>query len=184
MSVEVNIIFREKQRRSSCRQKPVAGDRFRWSMTAGSDVPVKVGIRGSRNIEIIGDVSKGDPVPPARTDLATDRICIDNSLTEPWSLAAVSEPTDQPGAHLRLPWSPRSPRRLRDPDDAVISAAMTAHIDLSSMTRVATSSATAGSRRETSIQHRMTHVSSRVRQTLVGMAGVSMGVGFTIMMAA
>ena len=27
------------------------------------------------------------------------------------------------------------------------------------------------------------HVSSRVRQTLVGMAGVSMGVGFTIMMA-
>ena len=28
-----------------------------------------------------------------------------------------------------------------------------------------------------------THVSSRVRQTLVGMAGVSMGVGFTIMMA-
>jgi lipoprotein-releasing system permease protein len=28
-----------------------------------------------------------------------------------------------------------------------------------------------------------THVSTRVRQTLVGMAGVSMGVGFTIMMA-
>src|SRR5581483_2004206 len=28
-----------------------------------------------------------------------------------------------------------------------------------------------------------THVTSRVRQTLVGMAGVAMGVGFTIMMA-
>ena len=28
-----------------------------------------------------------------------------------------------------------------------------------------------------------THVSTRVRQTLVGMAGVAMGVGFTIMMA-
>src|SRR5258708_39972224 len=28
-----------------------------------------------------------------------------------------------------------------------------------------------------------THVTARVRQTLVGMAGVSMGVGFTIMMA-
>src|ERR1700726_3742696 len=28
-----------------------------------------------------------------------------------------------------------------------------------------------------------THVTARVRQTLVGMAGVAMGVGFTIMMA-
>jgi len=28
-----------------------------------------------------------------------------------------------------------------------------------------------------------THVTTRVRQTLVGMAGVAMGVGFTIMMA-
>jgi lipoprotein-releasing system permease protein len=28
-----------------------------------------------------------------------------------------------------------------------------------------------------------THVSTRVRQTLVGMVGVAMGVGFTIMMA-
>ena len=52
------------------------------------------------------------------------------------------------------------------------------------MTRVATSSATTGNRRETSIFNiAWTHVSSRVRQTLVGMAGVSMGVGFTIMMA-
>jgi lipoprotein-releasing system permease protein len=28
-----------------------------------------------------------------------------------------------------------------------------------------------------------THVTTRVRQTLVGMAGVAMGVGFTILMA-
>ena len=74
--------------------------------------------------------------------------------------------------------------RRRDPDDAVISAAMTAHID-PVKTRVATSSATTGSRREILIFNiAWTHVSSRVRQTLVGMAGVSMGVGFTIMMAA
>ena len=63
-------------------------------------MPVTVGIRGSRNTEIIGDVSKGTTVlSPARRDLADGaRIRIDNSLTRAVEPAAVSEPADQPGA--------------------------------------------------------------------------------------
>ncbi|XIA65513.1 hypothetical protein ACFIOY_04155 [Bradyrhizobium sp. TZ2] len=84
MSVEVNIIFREKPAAIVVPAEAVAGD----SVQTVDDgrirrVPVTVGIRGSRNIEIIGDVSKGTPVLwPARMDLADGaRIRIDSSLT-------------------------------------------------------------------------------------------------------
>jgi len=92
---------------------------------------VKVGIRGSRNIEIIGDVSKGTPVlSPARTDHADGaRIRIDNSLTRTMEPAAVSEPTDQPAATPDATVVAAATTAPTDPDDAVISAAMTAHID-------------------------------------------------------
>ena len=87
-------------------------------------VPVKVGIRGSRNIEIIGDVSKGTSVlSPARTDLADGaRIRIDNSLTRAMEPAAVSEPTDQPGATPEATVVAAATTAPTDPDDAVISA--------------------------------------------------------------
>jgi hypothetical protein len=94
-------------------------------------VPITVGIRGSRNVEIIGDVSKGTPVlSPARRDLADGaRIRIDNSLTRAVEPAAVSEPTDQPGATPEVTVVAAATTAPSDPDDAVISAAMTAHID-------------------------------------------------------
>jgi hypothetical protein len=94
-------------------------------------VPITVGIRGSRNIEIIGDVSKGTPVlSPARRDLADGaRIRIDNSLTRAVEPAAVSEPADQPAATPEVAVVATATTTPSDPDDAVISAAMTAHID-------------------------------------------------------
>ena len=67
---------------------------------------------------------------PARRDLADGaRIRIDNSLTRAAEPAAVSEPTDQPGATPEAAVVAAATTAPSDPDDAVISAAMTAHIN-------------------------------------------------------
>jgi hypothetical protein len=98
-------------------------------------VPITVGIRGSRNLEIIGDVAKGTTLlSPARRDLADGaRIRIDNSLARAAEPAAVSEPTDQsfttPVATPEAAVIASAAPAPSDPDDAVISAAITAHID-------------------------------------------------------
>ncbi len=133
MSVEVNIIFREKQAAVVVPAEAVTGD----SVQTIDDgrvrrVPVKLGIRGSRNVEIIGDVSKGMAVlSPARIDLADGaRIRIDTNVTRAVEPAAASEPADQPvptaEAATVVAMASATPA---DPDDAVISAAITAHID-------------------------------------------------------
>jgi hypothetical protein len=136
MSVEVNIIFREKPAAIVVPAEAVAGD---WVQIVDDGqvrrVPITVGIRGSRNTEILGDISKGTPVlSPARRDLADGaRIRIDNSLTRAVEPAASSEPadqpTDQPTAASEATVVATATTAPSDPDDAVISAAMTAHID-------------------------------------------------------
>jgi hypothetical protein len=94
-------------------------------------VPVTVGIRGSRNVEISGEISKGTPVlSPARRDLADGaRIRIDNSLTRAVEPAAVTEPTEPPGVAPEATVVAAATTAPSDPDDAVISAAITAHIE-------------------------------------------------------
>jgi RND family efflux transporter MFP subunit len=132
MSVEVNIIFREKQAAMVVPAEAVAGDAVQMVDDGRvKRVPVKVGIRGNRNIEIIGDVSRGTPVlSPARVDLADGaRIRIDNSLTRAVEPAPASEPADQPDAAPATSAVAVANTGRSDPDDAVISAAMTAHID-------------------------------------------------------
>jgi RND family efflux transporter MFP subunit len=135
MSVEVNIIFREKPAAIVVPAEAVAGDSIQMIDDGRiRRVPITVGIRGSRNIEIIGDVSKGTPVlSPARRDLADGaRIRIDNSLTRAVEPAAASEPADQPAATPEVAvvaTATTAATAPSDPDDAVISAAMTAHID-------------------------------------------------------
>jgi RND family efflux transporter MFP subunit len=132
MSVETNIIFREKPAAIVVPAEAVAGDAVQMVDDGRiKRVAVTVGIRGSRNTEIIGDVSKGTTVlSPARRDLADGaRIRIDNSLTRAAEPAAVSEPTDQPGAPPEATVVASVTTTPSDPDDAVISAAMTAHID-------------------------------------------------------
>jgi RND family efflux transporter MFP subunit len=135
MSVETNIIFREKPAAIVVPAEAVAGD----SVQVVDDgqvrrVPVTVGIRGSRNVEISGDIAKGTPVlSPARRDLADGaRIRIDSSLTRAVDPAAVSEPVDPPSAAAEttvVAAATPAPTVPTDPDDAVISAAMTAHIE-------------------------------------------------------
>jgi RND family efflux transporter MFP subunit len=133
MSVEVNIIFREKQAAVVVPAEAITGDAVQ-TVDDGRirRVPVKLGIRGNRNVEIIGDVSKGTPVlSPARIDLADGaRIRIDSSVTRALESPTSNEPADQPVATtpettVVAAATPAS----SDPDDAVISAAITAHID-------------------------------------------------------
>src|ERR1700751_2459244 len=72
MSVEVNIIFREKPSAIVVPAEAVAGDVVQVVRNGRIErVPVRIGIRGSRNVEIIGDVSRGMAVlSPFRPDLA------------------------------------------------------------------------------------------------------------------
>ena len=133
MSVEVNIIFREKQAAVVVPAEAITGDAVQ-TVDDGRilRVPVKLGIRGNRNVEIIGDVSKGTPVlSPARIDLADGaRIRIDGSVTRAPEPTAPSEPADQPAATVETTVVVASASTTpTDPDDAVISAAITAHID-------------------------------------------------------
>jgi len=132
MSVEANIIFREKQAAVVVPAEAVTGDSVQIIEDGRiSRVPVTVGIRGSRNVEIIGDVVKGMAVlSPWRTDLADGtRIRIDNSLAKAVEPPATSEPVDQPGPAAETTVVAAATAAPMDPDDAVISAAMTAHID-------------------------------------------------------
>jgi RND family efflux transporter MFP subunit len=133
MSVEVNIIFREKPAAIVVPAEAIAGD---WVQMVDDGqarrVPITVGIRGNRNTEIIGDISKGTTIlSPARRDLADGaRIRIDNSLTRAVEAVAPSEPADQPvAAPEPAVIAAATAAAPMDPDDAVISAAMTAHID-------------------------------------------------------
>ena len=132
MSVEANIIFREKQAAVVVPAQAVTGDSVQIIEDGRiSRVPVTVGIRGSRNVEIVGDVVKGMAVlSPWRADLADGtRIRIDNSLAKAVEPPATSEPVDQPGPAAETTVVAAATAAPMDPDDAVISAAMTAHID-------------------------------------------------------
>jgi RND family efflux transporter MFP subunit len=132
MSVEANIIYREKQAAIVVPAEAIAGGSVQ-TVDDGriSRVPVTIGVRGSRNVEIIGDVLKGTRVlSPARTDLADGaRVRIDDSPARAEEPAAVSEPIDPPGVAPEAAVVAAAPMTPSDPDDAVISAAMTAHID-------------------------------------------------------
>jgi RND family efflux transporter MFP subunit len=134
MSVEANIIFREKPAAIVVPAEAIAGD---WVQTIDDGqvrrVPVTVGIRGNRNTEIKGDIAKGTTVlSPVRRDLADGtRIRIDNSLAKAAEPVVPSEPVDQPVATTEpaVVAAATPPAAPTDPDDAVISAAISAHID-------------------------------------------------------
>jgi RND family efflux transporter MFP subunit len=143
MSVEANIIFREKpsalvvpaEAVASNAVEVVANDRI-------ERVPVTVGIRGNRNVEIIGEVSRGMAVlSPARVDLADGtKVRIDNSKVKQTAPSAAPDDTT-PGQDrsqvagqgtsqgTTAPAPAATTAATTDPDNAVISAAISAHID-------------------------------------------------------
>jgi hypothetical protein len=141
MSVEANIIFREKASAIVVPAEAIAGD-FVQTVNNGriERVPVKVGIRGSRNVEVLGEVSRGMAVlSPARPDLANGtRVRPERNKQVPQEPAPDVTP-DQPqqddptlaSTLTRAPASaPSAPRVANaDPDAVVISSAISAHID-------------------------------------------------------
>jgi len=131
MSVEVNIIFREKPSAIVVPAEAVAGDVVQVVRNNRIErVPVRVGIRGSRNVEIIGEVSRGMAVlSPVRVDLA-DGTKVWTAMNNVKLAADTPEDTPQADPITRdAPAAPQPPVATTDPDSAVIATAMTAHID-------------------------------------------------------
>jgi RND family efflux transporter MFP subunit len=135
MSVEANIIFREKPSAIVVPAEAVAGDAVETVNNGKIErVPVRVGIRGSRNVEIIGDVSRGMAVlSPFRPDLAdgtlvrTERNKQAPAPQDATPDATPDQPTDAPALASASSASPAV--ASANADDAVISTAISAHID-------------------------------------------------------
>jgi hypothetical protein len=104
-------------------------------------VPVTVGIRGSRNVEIIGNVSKDTTVlSPARADLTDGtrvRVAIVNVPAKPAPEAPVDATPDTspaaspgPGPSAALDRNSAAVATSSvDADNAMISSALSAHVD-------------------------------------------------------
>ena len=128
MSVEANIIVGEKPSAIVVPAEAVAGNAVQVVADGRAQrVPVRVGIRGSRNVEIIGNVSKGTQVlSPARPDLADGAsVRIDNAQVKP-------QPAESEGARemtVDQGAAPASAVAATDPNSAVISTAISAHVD-------------------------------------------------------
>ena len=130
MTVEVNIVHREKTAAVVVPAEAVSGNAIQV-VNAGKlqRVPVTVGIRGNRNVEIVRGVSNDTTVlSPARADLSDGtRVRVES--------APAGQKTDVPAEAAPAP-SPVPGREATtavvassDPDNAVISAAITAHVD-------------------------------------------------------
>ena len=155
MTVEVNIIYREKTAAIVVPNEAVSGNTVQVvSNGKVQRVPVTVGIRGSRNVEIIGNVSKDTTVlSPARADLADGtRVRVENvnvparpapeapvdATPDP---APAPGPTSAPGPAPGPALGPGPSAALDrnsaaavvtssvDADNAVISSAISAHVD-------------------------------------------------------
>jgi RND family efflux transporter MFP subunit len=137
MSVEANIIVREKPSAVLVPAEAVGSDMVQIVDEGRIErLPVKVGIRGSRNVEVIGDIVEGMAVlSPVRTDLAQGtRVREDNRAIRPPVSDAMpdqpQEPTDRnAAAPLPAPVAAAAPVASADPDMAVISSAISARVD-------------------------------------------------------
>jgi RND family efflux transporter MFP subunit len=136
MSVEANIIVREKPSAIVVPAEAVAGDMVQIVSDGRiARVPVKVGIRGSRNVEVIGDVAKGTAVlSPARSDLAPGtRVREDKNAAKPAATPdAMPDQQQEPDRNAAGPLpaaATATPTASADPDTLVISSAISAHID-------------------------------------------------------
>src|ERR1700694_1668445 len=105
MTVEVNIIYREKTAAGVVPAEAGIANAVQVVRDGKVQrVPVTVGIRGSRNVEIVGNVSKDTTVlSPARTDLADGtRVHVENVTAKPTTDAPAditpsADPSAAPG---------------------------------------------------------------------------------------
>jgi RND family efflux transporter MFP subunit len=143
MTVEVNIVYREKTAAVVVPAEAVIDNAVQVVDDGKVQrVPVSVGIRGSRNVEIIGNVTKDMTVlSPARAELADGtRVHVENAK-RPSNKATeapvdstpdpVSNPVPNPIPNPVLDRNAAAPVVVSsaDPDNAVISSALSAHVD-------------------------------------------------------
>jgi RND family efflux transporter MFP subunit len=127
MTVEVNIVYHEKPAAVVVPAEALIGNEVQVVSRGKIErVRVNVGIRGSRNVEVIGNISKDTIVlSPARADLADGtRVRV--------AATPVRPPTDAPEDATPAPVPDQKPAAVTssvDPDDAVISSAISAHVD-------------------------------------------------------
>src|SRR5258708_4891595 len=144
MTVEVNIINRVKTRAVLVPSEAVINNAVQVVRYGKIErVPVSVGIRGSRNVEIVGDVTKDTTgLSPARADLADGtrvRVANVNVPAKPAPEApadATPDPTPSPGPSPGPVASAALDRNSAavvtssvDSDNAVISSALSAHVE-------------------------------------------------------
>jgi membrane fusion protein, multidrug efflux system len=142
MTVEVNIIYREKTAAIVVPNEAVSGNAVQVvSNGKVQRVPVTVGIRGSRNVEIVGNVPKDTTVlSPARADLADGTRVHAENVNVPAKPAPeapvdatpdpgpTSSPAPGPSAALDRNSATVATSSV-DADNAVISSAISAHVD-------------------------------------------------------
>jgi RND family efflux transporter MFP subunit len=128
MTVEANIVFREKTAAVVVPVEAMIGNTVQ--VVSGGKVQriqVTVGVRGTRNVEIIGNVSPGTTVlSPARVDLADGTwVGIENAPAKD----AINAPADSNlSSSSAIARKPAAPANLNDSEDVAIAAAMSAHI--------------------------------------------------------
>jgi len=136
MSVEANVIVREKARAIVIPTEAIADDAVQVVNNSRIQrLPIRLGVRGSRNVEIIGDVTRGMAVlSPARPDLADGTLVqVSRVATGPapetHDMMTEAEPAEgaaaTPAAVAPAPLAVAA----SDPDLAVIATAISAHID-------------------------------------------------------
>jgi RND family efflux transporter MFP subunit len=133
MTVEVNIIYREKSAAVVVPAEAVVSNAVQVVSDGKVErVPVSVGIRGSRNVEIVGNVSKGTAVlSPGRTDLADGTRVHAESVNVPPGPVADTPADNAPDSNAgpALDRNSAVVANAADPDSAVISSALSAHVD-------------------------------------------------------
>jgi RND family efflux transporter MFP subunit len=135
MSVEVNIIFRDRPSATVVPAEAVTDNAVQVVNDGRIErIAVTTGIRGGRNVEITNGISRGMAVlSPARPDLADGtRVRIDNSSVKviadaPAAPEAAPDQATPPSPEARDPQN--TPVAVAAADTAVISSAISAHID-------------------------------------------------------
>jgi len=136
MSVEANIIVREKARAIVIPTEAIADDAVQVVNNSRIQrLPIRLGVRGSRNVEIIGDVTRGMAVlSPARPDLADGTLVqVSRIATRPapetHDMMTEAEPAEDAAATPPAVAPAPLAVAASDPDLAVIATAISAHID-------------------------------------------------------
>jgi RND family efflux transporter MFP subunit len=134
MTVEVNIIYREKAAAVVVPAEAVIDNAVQVVRDGKLQrIPVTVGIRGSRNVEVVGNVSRDTTVlSPGRTDLADGTYVHVENVSVPAKQAtdAPADPTPDSSAGPAFDRNAAAVvTRSSDPDNAVIASALSAHVD-------------------------------------------------------